>query len=158
MSEEQRQTLSNKELRHEISDISVLSSAITNLLFSLIPLSPLFPHRSFLLFSFTSLSFAHTHSASSPAPDVYWLPEFIQEHHLMCLLSCPAFVGRATAHNIANWSVSPRHPLSGFVKWTTITLAHSPIHDPTPLLSPPLWVFLSLTLSFLSFWGWHRHG
>lgn len=65
-----------------------------------------FPHRPFLLFSLTSLSFTCTHSASAPAPDVYWLPEFIQEHHLMCLLSCPAFVGRAAEHNIANWSVS----------------------------------------------------
>lgn len=79
-------------------------------------------------------------SASPLAPDVYWL--FIREHHLMCLLSCPAFVDRATPRNIANWSVSLCHPLSGFVKWTTITLAQSLNHDPTPL-----GVFLSLRLS-----------
>lgn len=128
----------NSVVRHQcylrLSLVHVYCS-LSSLSFTLFPCSPLLPSLPPL----------------RPAPDVYWLPEFIQEHHLMCLLSCPAFVARAAAHDIANWSVSPRHPLSGFVKWTTITLAHSPIRAPAPLRLPPFWVSFARSVSFLSF-------
>lgn len=76
MSEEHWQTLSNKELR---SDISAL-------LFSLVPLSPELP-SDFLI---------------SPCLALFLLPSlrmfidwgFIRQHHLMCLLSCAGLCWR----------------------------------------------------------------
>lgn len=143
MSKEQRQTLSNKELRHERSDICVIFSHHPSIVLSHPPFTT-FPHRPFLLSSLTSLSFTHTHSASAPAPDVYWLPEFIQEHHLMCLLSCPAFVGRAAAHNIANWSVS----LPPFVRVCEVNYYYiSPLSNSWPCPPPSTIRILSCSYS-----------